>query len=110
MIGIGGRPITRPCVDNAAGRARQAGSHPQISQRLQGIELNRLRPARNQCLMQLAALDIKAGHVGRPSRHNDRAIIFLGQALQPFASVHGIAYGRDDLLVFIYFAVVYASG
>jgi hypothetical protein len=55
-------------------------------------------------------LDIKAGHVGRPSRHNDRAIIFLGQALQPFASVHGIAYGRDDLLVFIYFAVVYASG
>src|SRR5258708_38043788 len=47
--------------------------------------------------MQLAAFDIKAGHVGRPSRDNDRAIIFLGQALQPFASVHGIAYGRDDL-------------
>src|SRR5260370_1381747 len=47
--------------------------------------------------MQLAAFDIKAGHVGRPSRHNDRAIIFLGQALQPFASVHGIAYGGGDL-------------
>ena len=64
MIGIGGRPITRPCADNAAGRARQAGSHPQVSQHLQGIELNRLRPAHNQCLMQLAAFDIKAGHVG----------------------------------------------
>src|SRR6516165_3684195 len=47
--------------------------------------------------MQLAAFDIKARHVGRPSRHNDRTIIFLGQALQPFASVHGIAYGGDDL-------------
>src|SRR5258708_30232811 len=47
--------------------------------------------------MQLAAFDIKAGHVGRPSRHNDRAIIFLGQALQPFASVHGIADGGDNL-------------
>src|SRR5437016_5444723 len=46
--------------------------------------------------MQLAAFDIKPAHFGRAPRDDDRAIIILGQALQPRASVHSIANGGDD--------------
>src|SRR4029077_4311459 len=85
MLPIG--PLDRP----------SAVLHSQISQGLQGIELNYLHPTFHRCLMQLATFGIEASRFSRTSRHDDWAIIFLGQALQSRASVHRVANGGDDL-------------
>jgi hypothetical protein len=47
--------------------------------------------------MRLAAFHVEAGHFGRAPRHDDWAIILLGQALQPRARVHRFANGGDNL-------------
>jgi len=63
MLPIG--PLDRP----------SAVLHSQISQGLQGIELNYLHTTFHRCLMQLATFDIEASRFSRTSRHDDRAII-----------------------------------
>ena len=61
------------------------------------MELNRLSPPFHRRLMQPTAFNIEAGHLGRTARQDDRAIILLGEALQPRTGVHGVANGSDDL-------------
>ena len=38
--------------------------------------------------MQFTAFDVEASHFCRAPRHGGRAIVFLGQALQPGTCVH----------------------
>src|SRR6266480_3593836 len=68
-----------------------------LGHRFERVELNLLYPALDGNGMKLLARKVEAGRLRRAAREHQRAIVFLGQALEPRRGVHRVADGRDEL-------------
>ena len=69
----------------------------QIAQRPKRIKLNRLSAPFHLCPMELVAGKVQARGIGRLTRYNNGTAVFLGQAFQACAGIHGIADRGDHL-------------